>query len=227
MMKKLLFTLSTAFIFSASFGQVSPTITAPTTPGDTIRATNLSFTVDLVNTSAATIPAGDTIWYWFRLNGGNFTSFTLIAGQVSGALVPAGGLAPGASITRSVGPVNFQANPTATLFQKVCVYSAVGINNVSATSDSSCYTIERSFASVNENTLENETKVFATNNIVNMSSTTNDNLTYAIISITGQTVSQGNFVKNRQVELNNVSKGIYMVMITNGTDKITKKVAIH
>jgi|TARA_B110000208_G_C11774548_1_gene431516 hypothetical protein len=227
MMKNLLLTLFTALMFSASFSQVSPRITAPTTPGDTIRATNLSFTIDIENTSATTIPAGDTIWYWFRLDGGNFTSFALVSGGVSGALVPAGGLAPGASITRTLGPVNFQADPTATLFQKICAYAAVGINNVSLTSDSSCYTIERSFASVNENTLENGTKVFAVNGVINMTSTSNENLSYSVISITGQTISQGNFINNKQVDLNNVSKGIYMVMITNGTEKVTKKVVIQ
>ena len=225
-MKNLLLTLFTALMFSASFGQVTPTITAPTTPGDTIRATNLSFTVDIENTSATTIPAGDTIWYWFRINGGNFTSFTFQNG-VSGTLVPAGGLASGASISRTVGPVSFQADPTTSLFQKVCVYSAVGINNVSLTSDSSCYTIERSFASVEENTLENGTKVFAASGVVNMTSTSNENLSYNVISLTGQVISQGNFVNNKLVDLSNASKGIYMVMITNGTEKITKKVVIQ
>jgi hypothetical protein len=60
-----------------------------------------------------------------------------------------------------------------------------------------------------------------------MTSTSNENLSYSVISITGQTISQGNFINNKQVDLNNVSKGIYMVMITNGTEKVTKKVVIQ
>ena len=45
--------------------------------------------------------------------------------------------------------------------------------------------------------------------------------------MSGQVISQGNFSNNKNVDMNGVAKGVYAVVISNGTEKITKKVAIQ
>ena len=44
----------------------------------------------------------------------------------------------------------------------------------------------------------------------------------------GQVISQGSFVNNKEVDMTGAAKGIYaVVVVTNGTEKITKKISIQ
>lgn len=221
-MKKLLFTLSTALMVSASFGQITVSI-APHIEGDTIPSIGMHHVAYFTNSGSAAIPAGDTLWYWLEVDGAAL-SFGGAAGQISGTILQYD-LAPGARIERAA-QLNFLAGVTTTTYQEICTRGTIGISNT-PTAASACYVINRSFVSTPEITLEETTKVFVAHGMLNLSSTKNDNLLYSVISITGQTVSQGNFVNNKQVDLSGVAKGIYAVVLTNGTEKITKKVAVQ
>ena len=63
--------------------------------------------------------------------------------------------------------------------------------------------------------------------MLNLASTSTENITFTVMSINGQVVSQGNFVSNKQVDLNGMAKGIYAAVLSNGTERVTKKVAIQ
>lgn len=231
MMKNLLLTLFTALMVSVSFSQLSVTLVTPgPLAGTTVHGpNNVTCTVDIQNTGTTAIPAGDTIFYWISLGTSTTPiSFTGRGGSWSIDILSAP-LAAGAKLTKSAQTGDFTTPPTSPTITDVCLRAAIGVVAARNTTSgaSSCYKINRLLASVDENKLEANTKVFVAAGILNMASTSNDNLIYSVVSITGQVISQGNFVNNKQVDLTGVAKGIYAIIITNGTEKVTKKVAIQ
>ncbi len=231
-MKKLLITLFTIASTSLMFAQsVSITLVTPgPLSGSTVHGPNrVECTAEIENTGTTAIPAGDTIFYWITL-GTSATPITFTGGGGAWSIdVLTAPLAPGAKLTKSALTGDFTTAPTTPTTTNVCVRAAIGLVAArnTTTGASSCYTINRLLAGVNEVSLEETTKVFLANGILNMSSTAKENLTYTVVSITGQVVSQGTFNSNKQVDLSGVAKGIYAIVITNGTEKVTKKVAVQ
>ena len=221
-MKKLLFTLSTAFMINLSFGQITTTI-APHTAGDTVSASTISFVAYFTNTGSTSIPAGDSLFFGIILDGATLISYGGTAGSVNFTVLDYD-LLPGQRLERAAS-LNF-VGVSATTYTQICAIGYIGSNNF-ATASGSCYVVNRSWTSTEEISLKEKTKVFVGNGMLNMTSTTNENLTYTVISINGQVVSQGNFTSNKQVDLNGVAKGIYAVVLSNGTEKVTKKVAVQ
>ena len=212
--------------FSASNAQLSVTLTTPN-PGDTVKANNIAFTVDITNTGSSAISTGDTIFYWMNL--GTTTSPITFGGGGSWNIeVLTAPLAPGAKITKSALTGGFITPPTTATYTKVCAKSAVGIVAArnTATAASSCYWIDRSLASLNEKTLENSVKVFATTSVLNLSSTSNETLNYSVYSISGKLVTEGSFTSSKRVNLN-LTTGIYAVVISNENKRITKKIVVQ
>jgi hypothetical protein len=60
-----------------------------------------------------------------------------------------------------------------------------------------------------------------------MTSLNEENYSYSVYSMAGQVISQGSFVNNKEVDMTGAAKGIYAVVVSNGTEKITKKIAIQ
>ena len=219
-MKNLLLTLFTALMFSASFGQLDLEAKLVMPTADTIKATNVEFTLRIINRGTVAITATDTVFIEIFLDG------TRQTGLYNAASV----IAVGDSITFNPIRLNFGAHPSTALFQVACVeISAQGSLGADANTANNrdCYTIERSLASINESKLDDNTKVFVAEGVLKMSSTSNENLTFAVISLTGQVVSQGTFVSNKQIDLTGAAKGMYVVAVSNGTEKITKKVIVQ
>ena len=224
MMKKLLFTALAATLFTASFGQSADlelTVTMPAT--DTTHDDGIEFTAQIKNLGPTNMSAGDTIFYGVYIDGA--LAFN------SGFLLGTTGLNSGDSLSfsRTLVPTT---HPTTTTYQNVCVFaipqdSYSDTGSVLLANNIDCYMLSRSLVSTPEVELEGTSTVFVANGMLNMTSTTNENLTYTVLSITGQVVSQGNFASNKQVDLNGVAKGIYAVVLSNGTEKVTKKVAVQ
>jgi hypothetical protein len=228
MMKKLLLAISAIAIFTTANAQLSITLTTPTA-GSTVVASDFAAAVTITNTGTAAIPAGDTIFYWLTVNSSTTPlSFGGTPGSWSIDILTAP-LAAGASVTKSSVTYIFTTAPSTQRTDTICAKTAIGLVAAANPSSaaSSCYYVNRSLVSINENALEESTKVFVANGILNMSSTFQEVLNFTVVSITGQIVSQGTFNSNKQVDLSNVAKGIYAVMVTNGTEKVTKKVAVQ
>ena len=226
-MKNLLLAVFTIALFTTANAQVSIVMTNPT-PGSTIVANSFNPTVTITNSGSTAIPAGDTIFYW--INTGTSTTPLSFGGTVGAWSIEilSAPMAAGATISKTCVTYSFSTPTTTPTLVPVCAKAGIGLAGAQAASPaSSCYTINRSLASVNEITLEEITKIFVANGILNMSSTSTDNLTYTVVSITGQVVSQGTFNSNKQIDLNGVAKGIYAIVITNGKEKVTKKVAVQ
>jgi len=223
-MKKLLATAFAVTLFSASFGQSADlelTVTMPAT--DTTHDDGIEFTAQIKNLGPTNMSAGDTIFYGVYIDGALVFN--------SGFLLGTSGLNSGDSLSfsRTLVPTT---HPTTTTYQNVCIFaipqdSYSDTGSVLLANNIDCYTLSRSLVSTPENTLEGATKVFVANGMLNMNSTNNENLTYTVMSITGQVVSQGNFVSNKQVDLNGVAKGIYAIVLSNGTERVTKKVTVQ
>jgi hypothetical protein len=224
MMKKLLITAFAATLFTASFGQSADLelkVTMPAT--DTTHDDGIEFTAQIKNLGPTNMVAGDTIFYGVVIDG------TLAFN--SGFLLGASGLSAGDSLSfsRTLVPAT---HPTTTTYQNVCILaipqtSYADTGAVLTANNSDCYILSRSLVSTPENTLETATKVFVANGMLNLASTSTENITFTVMSINGQVVSQGNFTSNRQVDMNGMAKGIYAVVLSNGTERVTKKVAIQ
>ena len=229
MMKKLLITLFTALMVSASFGQKDlQVILSSPTSGSTERSISTKMTITIKNNGTTTIPVGDTMIVYmsigtqiFAFGSGNQGFVTLLPVTTA--------LAPGAS----TGPLNsaelfLSSYPTTATTATVCSWAYIRNNaDTDSTNNRDCYTWDISTASTPEVTLEESTKVYVANNFLNLSSTVKETLNYTVVSITGQVVSQGTFNGSRQVDLTGISKGIYAIVVTNGTEKVTKKVVVQ
>ncbi len=223
MMKKLLITALAATLFSTSFGQSADlelTVTMPAT--DTTHDDGIEFTAQLKNLGPTNMSTGDTIFYGVYIDG----ALAFNSGFLLGSALNSG---DSLSFSRTLVPTT---HPTTITYQNVCVFalpqdSYSDTGSVLLANNIDCYTLSRSLVSTPEIELEGTSTVFVANGMLNMSSTTNDNISYTVLSITGQVVSQGNFTSNKQVDLNGVAKGIYAVVLTNGTEKVTKKVAVQ
>ncbi len=229
-MKKLLITAFAATLFTASFGQsvndlefrlLNP---APSTNQGGIFVTA---TYTIKNNGPLTLMAGDTIFGAFVIPqpSGNILvdDFSFILGA---------NLAVGDSLNNSINQDAGIIYPTTAVSVNVCGFayaqeSSYIDTGANFSNNVSCYTWNVSQASVDEITLKENTKVFVANGMLNLASTSTENITFTVMSINGQVVSQGNFVSNKQVDLNGMAKGIYAVVLSNGTEKVTKKVAIQ
>lgn len=226
-MKKLLLAITSIALFTISNAQLTVALTSPTA-GSTVVANGFNPSITITNSSSTAIPAGDTIFYWVNVNS---SATPLSFGGTVGAWsidVLSSSLAAGASLTKTCVTYSYTTPISTPTIDTICAKAAIGRAGATGPSPaSSCYYLNRSLASVDEVSLEDETKIYLANNFLNLSSTVKENLTYTVVSITGQVVSQGTFTSNKQVDLNGVAKGIYAVIVTNGTEKVTKKVAVQ
>lgn len=227
MMKNYFLTLLAGITFFSANAQLSITMTTPT-PGTTIVANSFNPTVDIKNIGTTAIPTGDTIFYW--INAGTSTSplsFGGTAGSWSIEILTAP-MAAGATITKTCVTYSFTTPTSTPTLVAICAKTALGLVAArdNATAASSCYTIDRSLASTNELALENSVKVFATSSMLNLSSTTAETLNYSVYSVSGKLVTSGTFTSSKQVDMI-FAKGIYAVVISNGKERFTKKIAVQ
>ena len=229
-MKNLLLTLFTVLLASASFSQLSITLVTPgPLAGTTVTGVNnISATVDITNTGTTAIPIGDTVFYWITLNGGaSPITFTGNGGAWSIDVLTVA-LAPGATLTKTALTGGFTTPPTTPTLTDVCLLAAVGLDAASGTgAASSCYKINRSLLSIDEKSINEEVTISAVYGVINMTSLNEENYSYSVYSIAGQVISQGSFVNNKEVDMTGAAKGIYAVVVSNGTEKITKKISIQ
>jgi hypothetical protein len=138
-------------------------------------------------------------------------------------------MAPGDSFNVTSVVISPSSPPTTATSWPVCagVFMLGGLTDTDTTNNTSCYTWKVSLLGVDEKSINEEVNVSAIYGILKMSSTNQENYSYSVYSMSGQVISQGNFVNNKEVDMNGVAKGIYAVVITNGTEKITKKIAIQ
>lgn len=229
-MKNLLLTLFTALLASASFSQLSITLVAPgPLAGSTATGVNnVSFTADITNTGTTAIPIGDTIFYWITLDGGA-SPITYTGGGGAWSIdVLTAALAPGATLTKTAMTGGFTTPPSTPTLTDVCTFAAIGLNGARGTGNpSSCYKINRSLVSLDEKTINEEVNISAVYGVLKMTSANEENYSYSVYTVAGQVISQGSFVNNKEVDMTGVTKGIYVVVVSNGTEKITKKIAIQ
>ena len=230
MMKKLLISLSSLLILTSSFSQndLEVTLTAPTSAGSTFRSTFAQTSIIIKNNGPAILPAGTRINLFLSVNASFFNFKTGTPNQFAVARLNAD-LAVGDVLPAEQSILLYPPNyPSSAQTNRICSGAfVVGNNDTDSSNNIGCYTWEISTLSNAEITFEETTKVYVAHNFLNMSSTEKENLTYSVVSITGQIVSQGNFTGNKQVDLSSVSKGIYAVIITNGAEKVTKKVVLQ
>jgi len=229
-LKNLLLTLFTVLLASASFSQLSVTLVTPGPLAGTVASgvNNVSATVDIKNTGTTAIPIGDTIFYWISLDGGTSPITFTGAGGAWSIDVLSVALAPGATLTKTAMTGGFTTPPTTPTLTDVCLLAAVGEVAANGTGvASSCYQVNRSLVGINEKSLNEEVNIAAVYGVINMTSANQENYNYSVYSISGQVISQGSFVNNKEVNMTGVAKGIYAVVVTNGTEKITKKIAIQ
>jgi hypothetical protein len=229
MMKNLLLTLFTVLLASASFSQHDLSIElrsplAGATQGGTDSQMEVTIknngttTISDTNTILIAVTYGTSIYSFF-----NFTSNAYSILQLTSAL------APGDTLHETSPLITYNTYPSAVTMTNVCTVGYVRYNTDSDSSNNTaCYTWNVSLASTDELAKkENEVTIFANAGVLNMTSLNEENYSYSVYSMAGQVISQGSFVNNKEVDMTGAAKGIYAVVVSNGTEKITKKIAIQ
>jgi hypothetical protein len=222
MMKNYFLTLLAVLMFSASFSQLDLETVLVTPTQDTISQHGNQFQPRVINRGTVAVPAGSILSIKLTMNGatlGNFT-FTITATSTLGV---------GDTLTFSPLVITPQVGVTTATYDKICTEinapTSMGADATPA-NNTACFWIERSFVSVDEITLENSVKVFATSSKLNLSSTKAETLNYKVYSVSGKLVTSGTFTSSKQVDMN-FAKGIYAVVISNGKERFTKKIAVQ
>jgi hypothetical protein len=229
MMKNLLLTLFTVLLASASFSQhdLSIELRSPLA-GTTQGGTDSQMEITIKNNGTTTISDTNTLLLAVTYETSLYSFFNFTSNAYS-ILTLTSALAPGDTLHETSPLITYNNYPTAVTMTNVCTVGYVRYNTDTDSSNNiACYTWNVSLAGTDEIAKkENEVKISANAGLVNMTSVNDNNYSYSVYSITGQVVSQGNFVNNKQVDLTGVAKGIYAVVVTNGTEKITKKISIQ
>lgn len=200
------------------------------TSGTNVSPGIVSMEYTLTNNGPATIPAGDTVYFGYSigltiydLNGTmNSASGTILAsdlgvgqGLTTGAFsVDASAVADGTDICAAILGVGS------------VVLSGGDPNDADLANNTDCFTIQGA-AGINEMSFENAVSVIATNNFISIATENSENLEYAVYSMTGQVVASGEFNSTIQLETAKMNAGIYIVNVTNGTERKSVKVAIR
>lgn len=219
-MKNLLLTLFTVLLASASFSQLDLEAKLVTPTTDTVRAVGVDFTLRIINRGTVAITATDTVNFEITLNGGYWTGYYSVASVI----------AVGDSITFNEIKNNFASQPSTQTYHTMCVVVsaevALGVDS-DLTNNSDCFVLERSLVGVDELSINEEVTISAVYGVINMTSLNEENYSYSVYSMAGQVISQGSFVNNKEVDMTGAAKGIYAVVVSNETEKITKKISIQ
>jgi hypothetical protein len=225
MMKNLLLTLFTVLLASASFSQTNIDLecffASPTT--SPVTGTNIQFQLGVINNGPVAMSSGDAVPYSVTVNG-------TLAYSSAAFTIPAAGFPVGDTLYYPEITLNPASQPTAAQVDTVCAFTvpdAAVYTDVTPVNNVACYIWNRSLAGVNELSINEEINISAIYGVLKMTSTNQENYSYSVYSMAGQVISQGSFVNNKEVDMTGAAKGIYAVVVSNGTEKITKKIAIQ
>jgi len=224
-MKNLLLTLFTVLLASASFSQTNIDLqcffASPT--ASVVTGTNIQFQLGVINNGPVAMNSGDAVPYAVTVNG--------VVAYNSGAFtIPAAGFPVGDTLYYPALVLNPATQPTAAQTDAVCAFTVPDTavyTDINPANNVACYTWNRSLVSIDEKTINDEVSISSIYGVLKMNASNQENYTYSVFSLAGQVISQGNFVNNKEVDLTGAAKGIYAVVVSNGTEKITKKISIQ
>jgi len=226
-MKNLLLTLFTLLLASASFSQHDLSIELRSPSGASQGGTDSQMDITIKNNGTTTIASGDSLLLAVVYDGSVYSFYNFTSGYYSLRILSAA-IAPGDTLHDQSPLITYGTYPSTVTNINVCsVGYVLGSTDSDSTNNLACYTWNVSLAGTDELTKENEVNISAFAGVLNMTSTNDENYTYSVMAVTGQVVSEGNFVNNKKVDMNGVAKGVYAVVVTNGTEKITKKIMIN
>jgi hypothetical protein len=242
-MKKLYFIAIAAFgMFSTALAQRTVDLSVVLTnhvPGSVKAPGVYELEFDLVNNGPDNIEPGDTIWFAYFI-GDDLFGTDGTPNSVNGIVYPATapaiepqGTLPWMVLTSALGTISVDVSGV-TAATDVCafVYPGMGDVNNPTTPDPnpannlSCFDIDPSLANINELSFNDVVNIAAIDGSIEISAANGENLTYNVVSLTGQTVANGTFNNFVSVDASNVNAGIYVVSVTNGTEKVNIKVAL-
>lgn len=225
-MKNLLLTLFTVLIASASFAQHDLQIELRS-PMGTEGGTDSQMDITIRNNGTTTIPSGDTLLLAVAYGADVYSFYNFTANRYSIRILTAA-LAPNDTLHDTSPLITYGTYPSTATAVTVCSFGYVlNSTDTDSTNNLDCYTWNLSLVGTDEITMKDEVNAFVSYGALNLTSTTNDNYSYSVYSMSGQVITEGNFSNNKNVDMNGVAKGVYAVVISNGTEKITKKVAIQ
>lgn len=243
-MKKLYFIAIAAFgMFSTAIGQRTVDLSVVLTnhvPGSVKAPGVYELEFDLINNGPDNIIPGDTIWFGYFIGNDLFGTDGAPNG-VNGIVYPAGapaiepqGTLPWAVLTGAFGTITVDVS-NATDATDICAFVLPGMgSNVNSPTvpdpnpqnNFSCFDIEPSSANIAELSFTDMVNIAAIDGTIEISAANGENLTYNVVSLTGQTIANGTFNNFVSVDASNVNAGIYVVSVTNGTEKVNIKVAL-
>jgi len=241
-MKKLYFLGAMLFALSTtSFSQVDLE-TELITPSAAVAAPGMfTLTFDLLNNGPDPIVVGDTIYFGYWI-GNDLFDFDGTSNGVNGIIIPAGfppvtagGSIPWAVLETVFGDIEVDGSGI-TATTDICIWvagigaaslgAAGDVNDPNQVNNFDCFDVDPSLASIENIALEEMVSIYATDNNIVMSSSSNEAVDFNVISISGQTVANGSFNSYNTISTDNLNAGIYVVSVTNGNEVKTVKIAV-
>lgn len=242
-MKKLYFLGAILFALSTTaFGQVGTVdlqmeLVTPTS--GSVQAPGMyTLEFNLINNGPDEIIAGDTIWfgYWIGTDLFDFDGTPNgVNGIVAPANIPSGSNIPWAALSGAFGVIEIDGTGI-TSVTEICAWVAgrgevsLGANgdpnDPNLENNFDCFNVDPALASVENIALEEMISIFATDNNIVMSSSSDEAVDFSVVSISGQTVAAGSFNSYNTVSTDKLNAGIYVVSVTNGNEVKTVKIAV-
>jgi hypothetical protein len=238
-MKKLYFLAIAVACSFTSFGQVDLETQLITPSAATTAPGVYTLTFDLINNGPDPIVAGDTVYFGYWI-GQDLFDFDGNANGVNGIILPAGfpdvtagSTIPWAVLEQVFGTIEVDGSGITSLID-ICIWVA-GIGDAALAGNSNdpdginnfdCFDVDPALTSVESIALEEMISIYATDNNIVMSSSSNEAVNFNVVSISGQTVAEGTFSSYNTVSTDKLNAGIYVVSVTNGNEVKTVKVAV-
>ena len=243
-MKKL-YTLAIATLFAGvSFAQVDvEAVLVSPASGSTQNAGVISIEFDILNNGPDPIVEGDTVYFGALIGGTTIVDSDGTQNSVNGIIIPQGfgNITAGNSIAWStIAPAvggSFDVDvANITQSTEVCALIAgVGSDALSQTGDDEdnnpqnnvdCFTAEPT-SSIEVLDFNDAVSVINTAAGIEISSELNNELNYAVVSVTGQQVANGSLTNFAPVSTDGWNRGIYIVRVEGAGEVTTKKIIVQ
>ena len=230
-MKKVYLSIIACAFALASTAQhdIEATLVTPVS-GSSVSGGVVTVNFDLINNGPNDLVAGDTIYFGYTI-GTTPYDLTGASGSASGSIltanVPMGqGLSTGDFTVDLSGAADGESVCGIIYGMGSASLSTGDPNETDPTNNTDCFTVQNTSA-ISELSFENAVSVVTTNNFVTISSDNIENLDYNVYDLSGKVVASGEFNSTVQLETGNFNAGIYIVNVSNGTERKSVKVAIR
>lgn len=235
--------MMSVFAVSASIGQITYdleiALTSPASGATVPPSESQIIDFDITNNGPDDIPTGDTMFLAVLAFNANYA---LGAGAPAGSvtILPLASQPISSGMTLNSGDIgggaDFNTIQVTSGTEEVCIFAAytrAGFssqsgdpNDASMMNNISCFTVSAALLGFEDMKLSDVLSVVVKDNTIAINSADASSLDYVVVGLNGQAVANGNFNNSVEVSTEGFAPGIYLVSVTDGQQRETKKIYV-